>query len=143
MYKKVVMWITHIGCCALPSEVSETQVNVCFRTNDGVKGYIPRCLPRKRSNSYQRTAFVSRACSRVNVICLGRQGKGFRDLIYFKRCGSIFWYGNKVFFIKGKYRQKPRGRGRRHGFLKRMNTADGQNVIKNRRRVGRKHLTMV
>jgi large subunit ribosomal protein L34 len=45
--------------------------------------------------------------------------------------------------MKRTYQPKTRRRTRRHGFLKRMSTTDGQNVIKNRRRVGRKKLTTV
>lgn len=45
--------------------------------------------------------------------------------------------------MKRTYQPKTRRRSRRHGFLKRMSTSDGQNVIKNRRRIGRKQLTMV
>ncbi|MBP6889522.1 MAG: 50S ribosomal protein L34 [Candidatus Moranbacteria bacterium] len=45
--------------------------------------------------------------------------------------------------MKRTYQPKTRRRTRRHGFLKRMNTSDGRNVIKNRRRIGRKRLTMV
>jgi large subunit ribosomal protein L34 len=47
------------------------------------------------------------------------------------------------FLMKRTYQPKKRRRSRRHGFLKRMREATGQNVIKRRRRQGRKKLTTV
>ena len=44
---------------------------------------------------------------------------------------------------KQTYQPKKRRRSRRHGFLKRMREKTGQEVIKRRRRQGRKRLTTV
>jgi len=41
------------------------------------------------------------------------------------------------------YQPKSRRRKRRHGFIKRSRTNSGQNVLKKRRRKGRKKLTAV
>jgi len=44
---------------------------------------------------------------------------------------------------KRTYQPKKRKRMRTHGFRKRMRTQDGQNVLKNRRRKGRRRLVAV
>ncbi|MFH0969716.1 MAG: 50S ribosomal protein L34 [Patescibacteria group bacterium] len=43
--------------------------------------------------------------------------------------------------MKRTYQPKKLRRKRRHGFKKRMRTANGQNIIKARRRKGRKKLS--
>ncbi|MEA1925981.1 MAG: 50S ribosomal protein L34 [Patescibacteria group bacterium] len=43
---------------------------------------------------------------------------------------------------KRTYQPKKKRRARRHGFLKRSLTKDGRNVIKRRRRKGRKRLSV-
>jgi large subunit ribosomal protein L34 len=43
---------------------------------------------------------------------------------------------------KGTYQPKSKKRARSHGFLKRMATQDGRNVIKRRMTKGRKQLTV-
>jgi len=40
------------------------------------------------------------------------------------------------------YHAKNRRRSRRHGFLKRMSTKAGTNIINNRRKKGRKRITV-
>jgi large subunit ribosomal protein L34 len=42
---------------------------------------------------------------------------------------------------KKTYQPKKRSRAREHGFLKRMSTKSGRNVLKNRRQKGRSKLT--
>jgi large subunit ribosomal protein L34 len=43
---------------------------------------------------------------------------------------------------KRTYQPKKKKRARVHGFLKRMSTKDGQEIIKRRRRKGRKKLSV-
>jgi len=43
---------------------------------------------------------------------------------------------------KRTYQPKKRKRARTHGFLKRMKTSDGQNVVKRRRKKGRKKIAV-
>lgn len=43
---------------------------------------------------------------------------------------------------KKTYQPKTRKRVRRHGFLKRMNTPGGRRVVQNRRKKGRKKLSV-
>jgi large subunit ribosomal protein L34 len=44
--------------------------------------------------------------------------------------------------MKRTYQPKKSRRAKKHGFLKRMRTKKGQNVLKNRRRKGRKKLSV-
>ncbi len=43
--------------------------------------------------------------------------------------------------VKRTYQPKKGRRKKKHGFLKRMETGDGRNIIKRRRRKGRSKLT--
>lgn len=45
--------------------------------------------------------------------------------------------------VKRTYQGSKICRAREHGFLKRMSTANGRKILKNRRRQGRKQLTRV